>query len=64
MRRIIALLLLGSMFVLPAFTGCFPSGYEEENPARPAENQVDTDNLTPSDDPPAEETTVEDVTGE
>ena len=63
MRRFFALLLLAAMFILPAFTGCVPSGYEEENPARPEENQVDTESLTPSDEAPAE-VPVEEPAGE
>jgi len=59
MRRFIAFLLLTSLFVLPFSTGCFPSGYEEDNPARPDENQVDVDSLDPPTEPAPEEPVIE-----
>jgi len=45
MKRLLAILLLTTAFVLPIFTSCVPSGYESENPNRPAEDQVDVEGL-------------------
>lgn len=39
MRRVLAFLLLISMFILPLTLACVPSGYEEENPNRPPSMQ-------------------------
>ena len=41
MRRILAILLLGSLFVMPAIMGCYETTYDEEsNPSRPPDQQV------------------------
>jgi hypothetical protein len=45
MRRLLALLLLLSAFVLPLMTSCVPGGYEGKNPARPDSNQVTPDQV-------------------
>ncbi len=39
------------MFLIPLLTSCVPSGYEEgsDNPNRPAEIQVDLEDLPPGD---------------
>ncbi len=49
MKRLLAILLLGSMLMLPLLTSCYPGGYNEENPARPEDQQIDVDELEPGD---------------
>jgi len=60
MKKLIAILLLGSMFILPVLVSCVPNGYEEGNPARPEDNQVDVESLPPNDNADDSATTPDD----
>jgi hypothetical protein len=55
MKRLLAIFLLLSAFVLPMITACVPSGYESGNPNRPADNQVNVEGLPQGDNPPADQ---------
>ncbi len=59
MRRLLAILLMISLFILPAITSCVPGGYEGDNPARPEENQVDPEQIEGETDPAPEGGTTE-----
>lgn len=66
MRRLLALLLLLSAFVLPLMTSCVPGGYEGKNPSRPDTNQVPPEQIQGGDQgttPPAGTGTEGDTTG-
>ena len=44
MRRLLSILLLAALFLMPLFTSCYPTVYDEDvNPTRPEDQQVPVD---------------------
>ncbi|MCX6645452.1 MAG: hypothetical protein NTY09_03715 [bacterium] len=68
MRRLMAFFLLISMFLLPVFASCVPSGYEEgtENPNKPPGlgGTSTTDDTTQPAPPPADDSSSSDDSGQ